>query len=266
MTAAGARPRPSGGLAPIMGPMTLLQAPDLAAAGTVREADADQEAAARAWIAGLRPFAFFQRSAVPGAAAPARRAIRGLLAADKPTIGELVDDGNWEIYWRQPAPAHPRYRDTTVAFEARELFRQIMPPGSGVGSLEAINLLRWSTQMPIRNHVAAIDPAFKPPSLGYETPVVHLRANQRRAALTWHEVSILEAMSVWYMKTRPAKWRTVTRGMRRWGTLERLGSDPVVDRDKLLWAAETESHLWNLDPDTRDDALRHLRRLPRRLR
>ena len=188
--------------------------------------------AARAWIAALPPFTLFRTDAVPSRTTVVRSLLTRMLAEDRPIVGRAIRG----LYWRQPPPVHPSYGRPPAS--AVRMAQAYLPPGSGLSGPSALEATRWSTQVPVCNTFAVLRRGLTPPDLPGRGTRCVVRSNYRRAELTWHEVTLLEACLAFGLSDC-RDWSHAMDNL-----LECLpvrgGSSPLVRRDAVLWAAETE--------------------------
>ncbi|MDE0578253.1 MAG: hypothetical protein OXI29_00145 [bacterium] len=187
-----------------------------------------ESAEARDWITGLEPGTWFWSQEVPGRRDIAHPVL-SRLSNDEASGVQRIAKG---LYWR----GWP---------EGQEGF--LMPPNYGVGGLllagdgagfadwTALNRLRWTTQRPCKILISTLGASPKPP---HPTVVYRPRRNHRRAELNWTEVTVLEAVSVFWMSEEP--WHECLDKIRSGVSMRCLPWCAPIRPDKLRWAAETE--------------------------
>ncbi len=188
---------------------------------------------ARQWIEQLPAFTYFRESAVPVADEIRAEVITELLSEKLPIFGELPCG----LYIREPPPAHWAY-GKAMTNELR-LLNAHSPAGSGLAEISALNALGLTNQVPATYRVAI--PSSDPTPSGVTgIPVTYItRDNPRRKALSWHEVTVLEAVRLFWACDR-AKWKHVVRALRDADQLVPVGASPLIRRRQLVWAAQTE--------------------------
>ncbi len=136
------------------------------------------------WLDGLPDRSWFWGgdAPVPGSTA---RPILSRLAADPESLVSRVGHG---LYFK----AGPD--DWTKTFYCCEIVSALMcaGPGAGLAGPSALNALGWTTQVPAKINVASLR---RVPTFRVER--YHLRSNRLREALTWTEVTVLEALLLW---------------------------------------------------------------------
>lgn len=114
------------------------------------------------------------------------------------------------------------------------------PSGSGWARWSALGAFHWSTQGPVQHSVAVPVRGLSAPQLAHRgvTPVYVYRPNQRRLDLNWGEATLLDAVRSYDGRDEYISWDDAL--------LNLLAVHPdaiestVIERDKVLWAAETE--------------------------
>lgn len=206
--------------------------------------DGSPEERAVRWILRLPDCTFFRLDSCPHAPPDAvATAVSELMERPYPAITRYVAG----VYRREPSaysPMYGRWHDLCHAAA-----RIVAPPvGSGLGSYSALLTLGLANQVPTSTLVAVTDPDASPPA---DLPPgsrhkYQYRSNERRNELTWHEVTLLEAIregALWETFW-PLKWPVALKRHRESITsLDRhlaVGDNPLIRRDRLQWAAEAE--------------------------
>ena len=198
----------------------------------VRDARSATETA-RAWIADLQPGTWFSVPAVPGPKQVVNALLYRMMAEGRPIIGR-VSRG---LYWRRHPPISGMYDQVPVVVPC--LHSAMTPPGSGYADWCALNTVGWSTQVPARTVVAVpyrnlVPP--KMPSRGLELAYIH-RPNRRRCRLNWNEATLLEAARA-FGASDCRSWDAAMQSILH--NNGRMKPNTPINRDRLLWAAETE--------------------------
>lgn len=198
---------------------------------------ASPTAEARAWIVSLSPGTFFRTDAVPGPPTVVRPMLTRMLQQPQPIIGRAIRG----LYYREPPPCNPRYgkpyRSATV------MARAWFPPGSGLSDHSALSAVGWTRQGIVSTTVAVTRGGLTAPDLPGQGCRIKHRSNPRRNALTWEEVTLLEACRS-FVFCDCLDWehamQRLNDAMQR--LRARFGSwpDACLRRDMFLWAAETE--------------------------
>ena len=215
--------------------------------------------AALAWVENLESFQVFQLEDIPVASDTAMSVLDEMQSADDPIIEHLADG----LYWKKATLRNNPYRVRSF-YRSPYILQSMSPPGSGLGEGYALSMLGYTTQMPNRSKVAVIDNTWRSPELSPpRSPQIIVRHNPRRLDLTWHEVSFLEAAMVWFSNDTRYTRRARLSELRE-GTLAAVGQNPLVRRDALLWAMETEHRpKLGCHAESWDAAAREFRRLPK---
>lgn len=190
---------------------------------------------ARQWVLNLGAFTWFRGTDVPGPRQAVRTMLSRLLHAKQPPITRRGHG----LYRREPPWEHRLYG--WVAAEDTSSYRAFAPrEGSGLAEGTALLTLGLSNQMPLRVQLATTHRNLKEPEEHHLKCWIKHRNNTRRNELTWHEVTLLEAARYGVLWTRKYPLErllaNVTSGFRQ----RMVGADPLIRRDKLLWAAEAE--------------------------
>ncbi len=193
------------------------------------EADETYESAeARDWITDLEPGTWFWSKNVPGR----REIVHPVLSRLHRNESSGVVRVGHEMYWRGWPEGHE------LAFMAPDYTigaLLLAGPGAGLADWDALNTLRWSTQVPCKALISTLGTPPKPP---HPTVVYIPRKNQRRSDLNWTEVTILEAVSVCWTTEEP--WHECLERFRNGISMGRLRWQAPIRADKLEWAAETD--------------------------
>lgn len=189
---------------------------------------------ARAWIVDLQPGTWFAVPAVPGPKHVVNNLLHRMMGEDRPIIGR-VSRG---LYWRQHPPVSAMYDQVPLLVPSCR--SAIAPPGSGYADYCALNTVGWSTQVPARTTVAVPYRNLTPPKLpsrGLEFAYAH-RPNERRRDLNWNEATLLEAARA-FGASDCRSWDSAMRSILHGNG--RMKPNTPINRDRLLWAAETEA-------------------------
>ncbi|MXW42075.1 MAG: hypothetical protein F4138_03305 [Acidimicrobiia bacterium] len=137
------------------------------------------------------------------------------------------------LYWRGWPEKHEfAYMSPNYTIAAMLL----AGPGAGLADADALHALRWTTQVPCKALISTLGASPKPP---HPTVVYRPRRNHRRAELNWTEVTVLEAVSVFWMSEEP--WHECLDKIRSGVSTRRMPWCAPIRPDKLRWAAETEN-------------------------
>ncbi len=187
-----------------------------------------ETAAAKEWITGLAPGTWFWSRDIPG-----HPKIAG------PVLSRLHADeasGVWKVarglYWRGFPEGHDYFR-LWPDYEVGALL--LAGPGAGLAGWSALHSLMWTLQRPVKGFVSALG---RPPVPPDPTIVYKPSRNKRRADLNWTEVTVLEALGLFWVTEEP--WHECLEGVRNSLYAERLRWDPTIRPEKLQWAAEAE--------------------------
>ena len=189
---------------------------------------------ARAWIIDLQPGTWFAVPAVPGPKHVVNNLLHRMMGEDRPIIGR-VSRG---LYWRRHPPVSGMYDQVSLLVPS--CHSAIAPPGSGYADYCALNIVGWSTQVPARTAVAVPYRDLVPPrmpSKGLEFAYSH-RHNKRRRDLNWNEATLLEAARAFGASDRRS-WDSAMRSILH--DNGRMKPNTPINKDRLLWAAETEA-------------------------
>ncbi len=148
------------------------------------------------------------------------RPILSRLAADPDSTVSRVGYG---LYFK----SHPD--DPTKTFYCSGVVSALLcaGPGAGLAGLSALNALGWTTQMPAKTNVASLR---RVPPFRFER--YHLRDNLLREALTWTEVTVLEALLLW--EFAEVTWE---------GCMDKVGRG--VSASRLFWRSMVPFRLDN---------------------
>ncbi len=190
-----------------------------------------ESAEAKDWIVGLEPGTWFWSQDVPGRRGIAHPVLSRLSNDDASGVQRVAKG----LYWRGWPEGHDLASmppDYTIA--------ALLLAGSGAGlaDWDALNRLRWSTQVPCKAMISTLGPPPKPP---HPTVIYKQRNNQRRAELNWSEVTVLEALGMLWMTE--ALWHECLESIHngRFTTYLRWGLP--IRANMLEWAAETEEDM-----------------------
>ncbi len=182
----------------------------------------------------MQQFAYFRLEDLPCSLKVAKEVADHFLGLEYPTIGRTEVEG---LYFRQPPSTHFHYG--SHIHDVASMAKAVMPPGSGLSGYAALWSAGWTTQIPVSYKFVTCDPGFVMPN--FPPPGiagVEVNTNQRRLELSWHEVTLLEAMLRYPLSD--CNWKYA-----KWALLnvfpERAGHDMEVCRKKVVWAAETEN-------------------------
>ena len=196
-------------------------------------ASRNASAEAKAWIVALPSFTLFRSDAVPGPRNAVASLLSRLLARPHPIVGRIAKG----LYWRQPPPVHPLYGQPPTS--AARIGQAYLPSGSGLSGYSALEATCLSTQVPVRTAFAVLSLDLTLPQLPGRGATLVLRRNTRRAELTWHEVTLLEACLAFSLSDCRS-WDHAISNIARY-LPRRGGSTPIIRRDALRWAAQTEA-------------------------
>jgi len=174
---------------------------------------------------------WFKPSSVPGPRAAVHTMLHRMLAEPCPIIGRAGRG----IYWRQHPPEHILHG----ALPTTPVAVAVAPAGSGWSDWSALSALGWTTQIPVRHSVAVPVRGIKPPAMFRQgiTPVYVFRPNRRRLELNWGEATLLDAARS-FGASDCLSWDHAMTNLISVGASAL--ADTTVDRDKVMWAAETE--------------------------
>ena len=198
----------------------------------VRDAGSAAETA-REWVTSLQPDTWFSVPAVPGPQHVVNTLLHRMMAEERPIIGRASRG----LYWRQHPPVSGMYGQVPVLVPPPH--SAMAPPGSGYADWCALNAVGWSTQVPARTLVAVPHRNLKPPKMplkGLEFAYAH-RPNERRRDLNWNEATLLEAARA-FGASDCRSWDAAMRSILHHNG--RMKPNTPINRDRLLWAAETE--------------------------
>lgn len=183
---------------------------------------------AREWVIGLEPGTWFWSREVPGRPEITGPVLSRLRADETSGIWKLPRGLNWRGY-----PQGHEYFRMWPDYEVGALL--LAGPGAGLGGWSALNSLMWTLQCPAKSFVSVLGrpPASPDPSIAYVS-----KRNDRRAGLNWTEVTVLEALELFWMSGEP--WHECLEGIRSGRYAERLRWTSVIRPQRLQWAAETE--------------------------
>lgn len=193
------------------------------------------------WILRLADCTFFRLESCPYAPPEAvAEAVAELLERRYAPVTRYAEN----LYRREPPTySHMYGQDYCLGYAAT---RVMAPPvGSGLGSSTARLTLGVSNQVSLATYVAVTDPTAAPP---HDLPASHrhvfeYRSNERRNELTWHEVTLLEAIregALWNVGKIKYPVEHLLSRLTSPDRLLAVGSDALVRRDQLRWAADTE--------------------------
>ena len=191
-------------------------------------ADVEQRSAyarAREWVLGLKPGSWFWLRDVPAPPQLASAVMRSLVA-ERPEIEQLAEG----FFWKgEPGKLRTPWR-------SRKMTALIYAgPGCGLADYYALNTVGWTTQMPAKIRVCVVGKAPEPVDVCAE---YFLRSNRRRLELTWAEVSMIEAVSDFWISE--VSWDEALRKVDRDVHISRLGHDAVIRSEVLRWGAAGE--------------------------
>lgn len=183
------------------------------------------------WIVNLPADSWFKASSVPGPRAAVHTMLHRMLAEPQPIIGRAARG----VYWRQHSPEHILYGvmpSTPVAVV-------VAPAGSGWSDWSALAAFRWTTQRPVQQSVAVPVRGLTPPAMPHRgvTPIYVFRPNRRRLALNWGEATLLDAGRS-FGGSDCLSWHHAMQNLT--ATTSETLAGTVIEKDKVLWAAETE--------------------------
>lgn len=108
--------------------------------------------------------------------------------------------------------------------------------GSGFASMHALNHVGWTTQMTAKCRLAVMDGTPEPLS----AVVVHeYRDNPGRLALTWAEITLIEALQTISMAEKPVS--RICEEINNTMTLRSLGPNTLLRRECIMSAIEAEA-------------------------
>ncbi len=190
-----------------------------------------ESAIARQWLTELKPGTWFWSKDIP-ARPEIARPVLSRLCADRSV--NIIRFGRG-LYWRgYPASSQYHHREP---YEIVGAFK-LGGPGSGLWGWSALNLLGWTVQLPVKNNIVVLGRPPKPPT---RTIVYHRSRNERRAALNWTEVSVLEALTWFRFTAEP--WHECLEHLCNGYSAIKLGWSLPVRASLLRWAAETEPEM-----------------------
>ena len=187
-----------------------------------------ESAEARDWITGLEPGTWFWSQDVPGRRDIAHPVL-SRLHNDEASGVQRVAKG---LYWRGWPEGHG-FASMPPDYTIAALL--LAGPGAGLADWDALNRLRWSTQVPCKARISTLGTPPKPPC---STVVYSPRKNGRRAALNWTEVTVLEALSRFWYTEEP--WHDCLESILSGASMDRLPWQAPIRPDTLRWAAETD--------------------------
>ena len=182
------------------------------------------------WIADLKPNTWFWSKDVPGD--------RDIV---HPVLSRLHNDESSEVqrisrglYWRGwPVDQKSAFNSPNHVISAL----LAAGPGAGLARGHALNRLGWTTQLPCKSLISVLG---KPPTPHHPTVKYRPNKNQRRADLSWAEVTLLEAVDFFWYSEEP--WHECLDVLRSGKSMNRLpwNVNYPVRPEKLIWAAEAE--------------------------
>lgn len=189
-----------------------------------------ESSALREWIDLLPGQSFFFTDEIPGWDASLRSTL-GRIADDHEHPVVRVAHGFYCKRWHQDWPQGDQI-DFVNLHLASLHFAGI---GSGAANWNALNLVGWTAQHPARKDVACLSRPPKSPWM--QTRFVE-RSNERRAELTWAEITLLEALRMF--DRSDIDWDEAVEVITSGDYLSRLRYDAEVDSERLAWAAAGE--------------------------
>lgn len=189
-----------------------------------------ESSALREWIGALGGQSFFFTDEIPGWT-PSLRTTLARIAADPDEPIVRVARGFYCKRWHQDWPAEHRIDFTSTRLASLH-FAGI---GAGAANWNALNLVGWTAQHPARKDVACL---CRPPRSPWAHTRFVERSNQRRAELSWAEVTLLEALRMF--DHSDLGWDEAVGVISGGDYLGRLRHDAAVDRGRLAWAADGE--------------------------
>ena len=187
-------------------------------------------AEAKDWITGLKPNTWFWSKDVPGSSGVVHPVLSHL-HNDEASEVQRISRG---LYWRGwPAGQEPAFSSPNPIISAL----LTAGPGAGLARGYALNRLGWTTQVPCKYLISALN---EPPEAPHKTVVYRPNKNQRRSELNWEEVTLLEAVNFFWYSEEP--WHECLDVLRSGKSMNRLPWSLVqpVRPDRLNWAAEAE--------------------------
>lgn len=185
----------------------------------------------RDWLDGLPGQAFFFTGDIPGWSSSLRSTLARIAAEpDHPVV--QVAYGFYCKRWDQSWPAESRI----PAVNTRLASLHYAGLGAGAANWNALNLVGWTAQHPCRKDVSCVGRA--PRSPWGHTRFVQ-RSNQRRADLSWAEVTLIEALRMF--EHSDLGWAEAVGVIASGDYLGRIRYDAEVDRERLLWGSQGEA-------------------------
>ncbi|WP_419944083.1 hypothetical protein [Candidatus Poriferisodalis sp.] len=189
-----------------------------------------ESAALRDWLDGLPGQAFFFTDEIPDWTSSLRSTLSRISAdGDHPVV--RVAHGFYCKRWHQDWPPEDRIDAVNVGLGSLHFGGT----GAGAANWNALNLVGWTAQHPVRKDVCCLG---RPPRSPWPHTRFVERLNERRADLTWAEVALLEALRLFDYSN--IDWDEAVGVIASGDYLCRLRYDAEVDRDRLRWAAEGE--------------------------
>ena len=187
-------------------------------------------ALARHWLDDLPGGSFFFASEVPGRSSVVRPLL-SRLAADENSPIQREMQGFYAKLWHDEDNPRIPYADRVHGA------LKLAGAGGGASSSFAVNWLGWTHQHPFRYDFAVVG---RPPTSPWEFARFHRRSNTARSALTWAEVTLLEAIrSFGFLECVP--WDEAITMLVQGICQERLG-EGVLFRGDLLQAVGKAEH------------------------
>ena len=227
--------------------------------------------AAEKWVTMLEDRVYFTVDMLAGGAniqrGEALEELTMLATREYPLVSEHVDG----LYCREPAPYGEDY--LRVAFCAHRAARTLLPAGSGLSDYSALSAASWIHQGVVVPSFAV--PKSAPASLPefpHRQPKLVVRSNPHRLELTWHEITLLEAIMFFPLHDPRLPFKAIVSELIHELPI-RAGGPLLVRRSAVRDAAEHESvadgpppfhDLWG-DLEGRDGFLRTVKRITRGL-
>ena len=189
-----------------------------------------ESSALREWLGLLPGQSFFFTDEIPGWA-PSLRSTLARIAADTDHPVVRVAHGFYCKRWHQDWPA-----EWKIDFvNTRLACLHFAGGGAGAANWNALNLVGWTAQHPVRKDFSCFG---RPPRSPWSHTRFVQRLNERRADLTWAEITLLEALRMF--DHSDLDWDEAAGVIISGDYLSRLRYDAEVERDRLQWGSDGE--------------------------
>ena len=185
-----------------------------------------QAARVRDWVAAMPEWSIFKLGDVPGSRQIVAKTLSQMASRD-PRV-ERVAKG---IYIRVENP----WGKGALAYNRAMVAMSLAGPGSGYGTLSAVNALRWNWQAPVNYQICVVGRA---PRAQVQFCEFLSRSNEARRELTWAEVTVLEAVRC--STYTGWDWDTCVEMVADGTSVKCLGPGALIRRDAVIAAGQRE--------------------------